>query len=70
MNVCVCVLFSYLESFNFGLLFNQETQQDKGEHTETISLLRISRVAQCYKMVVWVKILQFIFIRVMGFWFF
>lgn len=53
---CVCV-FSYLLSFNFGLLFNQETQQDKGNLTKTVFLLRISTVMQYYKMVVWVETL-------------
>lgn len=69
MRVCVCV-FSYLSSCNFGLLFNQETQQDKGELTETTSPLRISRVVRYYKyyeMVVWVKMLESIFIRVIRF---
>lgn len=45
MRVSMCV-FSYLQSFNCGLLFNQETQQDKGELTETLFLWRVSRLVQ------------------------
>lgn len=45
MRVCMCV-FSYLQSLNCGLLFNQETQQDKGELTETLFLWRVSRLVQ------------------------
>lgn len=48
----MCV-FSYLSSFNLDLLFNQETLQDKGDLTKTLFLLRISKVMQSYKMVVW-----------------
>ena len=59
----MCV-FSYRSSFNLDLLFNQETQQDKGDLTKTLFLLRISKVMQSYKMVLWEEVLQFIFIRV------
>ena len=52
----MCV-FSYLSSFNWDLLFNQETQQDKGDLTKTLFLLRISKVMQSYKMVVWEEVL-------------
>lgn len=45
VRVSMCV-FSYLQSFNCGLLFNQETQQDKGELTETLFLWRVSRLVQ------------------------
>lgn len=52
MSECVHVyVFSYLESFNFGLLFNQETQQNKGDLTQTIFL-----DMQYYKMV-WIQVL-------------